>query len=66
MKTAIMADVDPATCHLEQVKIKVATAIGKKLPEEMMKPLFHVTWLNIIFLGATLSHMDVKLYVVRV
>ena len=52
--------------HLEQVKIKVATAIGKKLPEEMMKPLFHVTWLNIIFLDATLSHMDVKLYVVRV
>ena len=40
MKTAIMADVDPAKCHLEQVKIKVATAIGKKLPEEMMKPLF--------------------------
>ncbi|CAE7536995.1 unnamed protein product [Symbiodinium sp. CCMP2592] len=41
MKAAIMADVDPAKCDLEKVKTKVAIAIGQKLPEDSMKPLFH-------------------------
>ena len=45
MKTAIMADVDPARSHLEKVKSTVAKAIGQKVPEESMKPLFHVAWL---------------------
>lgn len=45
MKNAIMQDVNPAKAHLEQVKGKVATAIGQKLPEGKMEPLFRVTWL---------------------
>ena len=43
MKTAIMADVEPARNYLEEVKAKVAIAIGKKLPESSMEPLFRVT-----------------------
>ncbi|CAE7231181.1 FAM120B [Symbiodinium sp. CCMP2592] len=40
MKAAILADVDPAKIHLEQVKYKVATAIGQKVSEVKMEPLF--------------------------
>ena len=48
MKTAILADVDPAKIHLEQVKYKVATAIGQKVSEVKMEPLFRVTCLYVV------------------
>ena len=52
MKAAIMADVDPAKVHLEQVKSKVATAIGQKLQEAKMEPLFRVPCLISIISSA--------------
>ena len=39
MRQAIMADIDPAKVILEQAKWQAAAALGKKRPEEELRPL---------------------------
>ena len=55
MKAAILADVDPAKIHLEQVKYKLATAIGQKLPEAKMEPLFRATCLYLAIINVCMG-----------
>ena len=39
MRQAIMADIDPAKTILEQAKGQVAAALGKKRPDDELRPL---------------------------